>query len=115
MSAPTRSRREKASMLIAGARQKLLAGEPDERIRDAGLRVLARAERVMGRLEGVAQTLEAAARAEMRLLERMAPIVDDLGELVRHTLDEARERRGLAPRRRGRPADEDRIIDVDID
>ncbi len=92
------TRRERAAMVLAGARERLLAPQTDERVREAGLRVLSRAERVMARLEGVAGTLETAARVEVELLARLVPIVDDLGELVRHTLDEARERRGLGKR-----------------
>ncbi len=76
------------------------ADDADPRARELGLRVLARAERVVDRMDGVAATLQRVADIELQLVQRMMPIVDDLGELVRHTLSEARERRGLPPRRK---------------
>jgi len=72
--------------------------ELDADAREIGLRILSRTERVVDRLEGAAETLQTVARLELALLRRMAPIVEDLGELMRHTLDDARERRGLGPR-----------------
>ena len=70
-------------------------------------RLANRAERVLG-------LVERAAALEVHLLERLAPIVDNLGELVRLQLEEARRRRPEAP-----PADQARhagqtIIDVEI-
>ncbi len=50
-------------------------------------RIAQRAERVLG-------LVERAAALEVQLLERLAPIVDNLGELVRLQLEEARSRRG---------------------
>jgi hypothetical protein len=115
MSSMKPTRRERAALLVEAARGRLMAPETDDRMREVGMRVLGSAERAMARLESAAGTLESAARLEMQLLSRLVPIVDDLGELVRHTLEEARERRGLAARReRGeRPSDD--IIDVDAD
>ncbi len=69
----------------------------DPRVREAGLRLLGRAEQVMDRLDLVAGTLQQVAELELRLVRKLGPIVDDLGELVRHNLDEVRERRGLRP------------------
>ena len=57
-----------------------------------------RAKRLLDRLDGVTSTLQRVADLELRVVERLVPIVEDLGELVRHSLDEVRERRGLPPR-----------------
>ncbi len=113
MSSMKPTRRERAAMLVVAARGRLLAPDTDERMREVGMRVLASAERAMARLESAAGTLETAAGLQMQLLSRLAPIVDDLGELVRHTLDEARERRGVTARRGGGDANSDAIIDVE--
>jgi hypothetical protein len=86
------------SALITRLRGALQSPDTDADTREIGLRILSRTERVVGRLEGAAETLQTVAKLELALLRRMAPIVDDLGELMRHTLDEARERRGLGPR-----------------
>ena len=87
-----------ASRLLRRMRAGLEGATVEPEARAAGLRVYDRAERVLARLDRVAATLETAARIEVELLRRLRPIVDDLGELVRHTLDEARERRGLEHR-----------------
>lgn len=115
MSSMKSSPRQRAAMLMERARGRLMAPETDDRMRAAGLRVLGSAERAMAQLERAAGTLESAARLEKELLSRLVPIVDDLGELVRHTLDEARERRGLPPRHRGTSDADDLIIDVEAD
>lgn len=115
MSSMKPTRRERAAMLVEAARGRLLAPDTDERMREVGLRVLGSAERAMARLESAAGTLETAARLEKQLLSRLVPIVDDLGELVRHALDEARERRGLTARRDRDESTSDLIIDVDAD
>ena len=81
----------------------------DGEARDLSLRILSRTERVVGHLEVAAETLEAVAKLELRLLRKMVPIVEDLGELLRHTLDDARERRGLSERGT-RPTE---VIDVE--
>jgi len=97
--------------MITRIRGALQAPNVDEDTRDLGQRILARTERVVGRLEGAAETLESVAKLELALLRRMAPIVEDLGELMRHTLNEARERRGLGPRGTREP----KVIDVTSD
>ena len=100
----------KRSMLTR-LRGALESPDVDADTRELGLRILTRTERVVGRLEGAAETLETVAKLELKLLRKMAPIVEDLGELMRHTLDEARERRGLRPRGTREP----RVIDVEND
>ena len=97
--------------VIARLRGALKSPEVNADTRDLGLRILARTERVVDRLEGAAETLESVAKLELALLRRMAPIVEDLGELMRHTLNEARERRGLGPRGVREPT----VIDVASD
>jgi hypothetical protein len=84
--------------LLARLRGALNAQDLDVGTRELGRRILNRTERVVGHLEGAAETLETVAKLELSLLRRMVPIVEDLSELMRHTLDEARQRRGLSPR-----------------
>lgn len=81
--------------------------------------VAERADRILQRLEGTSEVLEKAARLELRILEKLEPIVDDLGTLVRVQLAQALgrpvgERRGGPSGRDGgrdeRP--DDAIIDV---
>lgn len=83
--------------LIAVARGRLSAERGDPFAR-AGLRLFDRAEKVLDRLDGVAETLQRVAEVELRLVRKLEPIVEDLGELVRLRLDEARARAGLPPR-----------------
>jgi hypothetical protein len=68
-------------------------------------RLVARADRVFERLEAVSIIAEKVAHTELRILERLEPIVEDLGALVRLELEEALKRRG-------RKAKDDRVIDV---
>ncbi|MGM0574211.1 MAG: hypothetical protein ACQEXJ_00560 [Myxococcota bacterium] len=107
--------RRRVERVLGRARESLNDREDlSPEVQEAGLKTLDRADRVLARLEGAAGALETAARLELELLRKLTPIVDDLGELVRHTLDEARERRGPGARRRRRRRDRDRdIIDVD--
>ena len=103
-----------AARLLARARRRVVATDRlDADLQRASLRVFDTAEAVLRRLDGVAGVLETAARLEVDLLERMAPIVEDLGELVRLSLDEARERRGLARRAHDASDVDDRVIDVE--
>lgn len=99
--------------LLAKVSGALSRSEPslDPRVAAAGVRVLAQAERLLDRLDGVTRTLQKVADVELKVIERMVPIVEDLGELVRHTLDEARERRGLPPRPPRRADAEPLVID----
>jgi len=56
------------------------------------MRLADQAERVLDRLDDTARILERVARAELALMERMLPIVDDLGQLVKLTLEDTRRR-----------------------
>ena len=77
-------------------------------------------ERSLTRLrEGLARQAERArglideaSQLELKLLRKLEPIIDDLGELVRLELDEARTRLGREPQRRdgGRQPE---VIDVE--
>lgn len=81
------------------------------------LRLADQAERVLDRLDDTARVLERVARAELALVERMMPIVDDLGALVKLTLEDAR-RRALGPAAdmvTRRPHDPDVIDVIDVD
>lgn len=83
--------------------------------REAGQRVLARVDALAARLERTAEVLDKVARVELSILEKLEPIVDDLGRLVRLELDEARRRvlgraPSSAPHERG---SDPTIIDVD--
>lgn len=104
-------RQRSSRQLLARLRGALDAQELDVDTRELGNRILNRTERVVGHLEGAAETLETIAKLELSLLRRMVPIVEDLGELMRHTLDDARQRRGLSPRGHHR----DDVIDVQPD
>lgn len=65
---------------------------PNEASQAVALRVIGQAERVLGQLEATARVLDKVARAELSLLEKLEPIVDDLGRLVRLQLEDARRR-----------------------
>ena len=95
--------------LVTRLRRALDSPDVDAETRALGLRILNRTERALTHLEGAAQTIETIARLELVLLRKMVPIVEDLGELMRHTLDDARQRRGLSAR--GPRASE--VIDVE--
>ena len=93
-----KNRNRSSRQLLARLKGALDGQDIDPETRELGHRILARTERVVGHLEGAAETLEIVAKLELSLLRRMVPIVEDLGELMRHTLDDARQRRGLSPR-----------------
>lgn len=91
----------RAGGLVARLRGALeaLPSDGDSLVERAALRVMARAEGVLDRLDGVSRTMEKVADAQLSLTRRLAPIIDDLGELVRLELSSARERlTGRAPR-----------------
>lgn len=69
--------------------------------------VAERADRILARLEGTSEVLDKVARTELRILEKLEPIVDDLGKLVKLQLAQAL---GRAPREDARREDE--VIDV---
>ncbi|MGB0588079.1 MAG: hypothetical protein ACPGU1_00225 [Myxococcota bacterium] len=104
-------RQRSSRQLLTRLRGALDAQELDVDTRELSNRILNRTERVVGHLEGAAETLETIVKLELSLLRRMVPIVEDLGELMRHTLDDARQRRGLSPRGHHR----DDVIDVQPD
>ncbi|PIE19196.1 MAG: hypothetical protein CSA66_02810 [Proteobacteria bacterium] len=70
-------------------------GGDGEVVRAAALRVVGRAERLFDRLDRTARTMERVAEVELGLVERLVPIVEDLGELVRLSVIDARRRLGL--------------------
>ena len=74
-----------------------LAQTEDAALRSAALRFTARAEQVLDRIEDTTRVLEQIARTELALLERLGPIVDDLGALVRLSLEDTRRRMLGAP------------------
>jgi len=78
-------------------------------------RSLARARDSLGRqAERVRGLLDEASQLELRLLRKLEPIIDDLGDLVRLELEEARARFGRTGDRETRPAQEGaEIIDVE--
>ena len=65
---------------------------PDERMQALAERALARADRIFDQLENTAKVLDKVAHSQLSLLEKLDPIVDDLGRLVRLQLDDARRR-----------------------
>jgi len=84
----------------------------DDAMRGISMRVLSRAEGVLDHLERAARTIEKVAKVELDIVERLVPIVEDLGELVRLNLEEARARLGRRPHRPAEPDREDDVIDV---
>ena len=56
--------------------------------------LLNRANGVMERFEQVGDTMQKVADLQLEVMEKLRPIVDDLGELVKLSLDEARQRVG---------------------
>ncbi len=85
---------------------------PGDPVQALALRAIGRAERIFEQLEATARVLDKVAHTQLKVMEKLEPIVDDLGRLVRLQLDEARRRIGGS-----RPADdarpEPKIIDVD--
>ena len=65
---------------------------PGDATRAVALRALARAERVFEQLESTAQVLDKVAHTQLAILQKLEPIVDDLGRLVRLQLEETRKR-----------------------
>jgi hypothetical protein len=53
-----------------------------------------RAQGVLDRFERVGDTMQKVADVQLEVMEKLRPIVDDLGELVKLSLDEARNRGG---------------------
>lgn len=67
---------------------------PSDRARDL---LVGRAHVMMDRLERVSDTMQKVADLQLEVMERLRPIVDDLGELVKLSLVEARGRTGAGP------------------
>jgi len=98
---------------ILGERLREIAGRlPGDPMQALALRAIGRAEKVFEQLEATARVLDKVAHSELKLLEKLEPIVDDLGRLVRLQLEDARRRIGGA---RPEPAPEPPIIEVDVE
>jgi|GEM_PF-3025308 len=67
---------------------------PGDPVQALALRAIGRAERVFEQLESTAKVLDKVAHAQLKVLEKLDPIVDDLGRLVRLQLEDARRRLG---------------------
>ena len=76
---------------LRSAMSRLPAGSGDA-LQELALRTLERADRVMGQLESTAGVLDKVAHLQLAVMQKLEPIVDDLGRLVRLQLDEARRR-----------------------
>lgn len=70
-------------------------------------------KRIAERMERILAVAERTASLELRLLERLEPIVDNLGELVRMQLEEARAARAARNGEPPRQEKDPRIIDVE--
>ena len=82
---------------------------PNDAARAVALRALERADRIFDQLESTAKVLDKVAHTELTILQKLEPIVDDLGRLVRMQLEDARRRLG---RKDDEPRDR-KIIDVE--
>ena len=67
---------------------------PSDRAREV---LLHRAHGVIDRFEQVGDTMQKVADLQLEVMERLRPIVDDLGELVKLSLQEARQRMDVDP------------------
>ena len=75
------------------ALQSMLAVVAEWSPSDRGREILLnRANSVMDRFEQVGDTMQKVADLQLEVMEKLRPIVDDLGELVKLSLDEARQR-----------------------
>lgn len=95
--------------VLDGLRGFVAARLPEgERAREAAMALLDRTDRLVSRLERVADL-------ELALLEKMQPIVENLGELVKLQLEDARRRLGGGPevRQPTVAALPPKVIDVD--
>ena len=81
----------------------------NQEFQQSSRRIIERGERVMIQLERTATVLYEVAKLEYQVVRAMVPIVEDLAELTRHTLNDLREQRGLAPK----PTPDAQIIDVE--
>ncbi|HRE90564.1 MAG TPA: hypothetical protein PK095_15640 [Myxococcota bacterium] len=75
--------------------------------------VARRADALLARLEETTAVLDRAARVQLRILEKLEPIVDDLGVLVRAQLVQTLGRTGRTDtERERRSSPEEEVIDV---
>lgn len=65
---------------------------PADPVQALALRAFAQAERVLTQLDSTARVLDQVARTQLTILKKLEPIVDDLGELVKLQLADARRR-----------------------
>ena len=99
---------------IAFARR-FLERMPDGALRDATERFVLRADGVMDTLARTSAIMERVAELELGIAQKLGGVVEDLGQLVKLQLEEARRRLGKSAA--ARPPDEPRargpIIDVE--
>ena len=93
--------------LLKVIERRLPTADPTDLLGNASLRFIRRAEQVMDRLDSVARTMEKVAQVELQIVERLVPIVDHLGELVKYALDDARTRRRAGDELQGAPTASD--------
>ena len=74
--------------------RRFLARVPDGALRDATERLVARADQVMEQLARTSAIMERVAEAELSIVQRLGGVVDDLGQLVKLQLADARRRLG---------------------
>ncbi len=99
---------------IAFARR-LLERMPDGALRDATERFVLRADGVMDTLARTSAIMERVAELELGIVQKLGGVVEDLGQLVKLELEEARRRLGKSAPARPADAPDARgpIIDVD--
>ena len=99
---------------IAVARR-FLEKMPEGALRDATERLVARADGVMDTLARTSAIMERVAQLELGVVQKLGVVVEDLGQLVKLQLEEARRRLGKsAPERTDdQPRARGPIIDVE--
>lgn len=102
---------------VLRARVRALADRSSEGVSHAMVQAVARrADALLARLEDTTAVLDRAARLQLRILEKLEPIVDDLGVLVRAQLAQTLGRSGReAGRSDAEVAREAEVIDVTDD
>lgn len=108
--------RERRSLFPAALRERVraIAERSPEGVSHAMVQAVARrADRLLARLEDTSEVLDRAARVQLRILEKLEPIVDDLGVLVRAQLTQSLGRSGRGGgRSEAERARDGEIIDV---
>lgn len=110
-------RRSSGLPAVLRERVRALADRSSEGVSHAMVQAVARrADALLARLEDTTAVLDRAARVQLRILEKLEPIVDDLGVLVRAQLEQTL---GGARKKAGRDEAEgkrdDEVIDVTDD